>query len=97
MQSILNRTAMANDVAPQFLEYIGTQDERCTVGKVLLHFTITDPTHRRYKSTVAHTVVLKSRYPQRVEYAKGIDRIGDYPDTPLQKRRFNPPEPKVPK
>ena len=55
MQSILNRTAMANDVAPQFLEYIGTQDERCTVGKVLHHFTITDPTHRQYQSTVAFT------------------------------------------
>jgi hypothetical protein len=59
MQSILNRTAMANDVAPQFLEYIGSQDERHTVGKIIHHFTIMDPAHRRYKSTVAHTVVLK--------------------------------------
>jgi hypothetical protein len=53
MQTILNKTAMANAVAPCFLEYAGTQDERATVGKILHHFTIMDPTHRRYKSTVA--------------------------------------------
>lgn len=53
MQTILNKTALANGVAVQFLEYVGSQDERFTVGKVLHHFTIMDPTHRRYKSTVA--------------------------------------------
>jgi len=57
MQTILNKMAMANGVAPQFLEYFGTQDERHTVGKVLHHFTIMDPVHRRYKSTVAYTEV----------------------------------------
>ena len=57
MQSILNRTAMANDVAPQFLEYAGFQDERHTVGKVFYHFTIMDPIHQRYKSTVTFQIV----------------------------------------
>ena len=52
MQQILNLTALENDVAPQFLEYLGTQDERRTVGKVLYHFTIMDPAHQRYRSTV---------------------------------------------
>ena len=55
MQSILNRTALKNDVAPQFLEFIGIQDERLTVGKSLYWFSITDPAHRRYQSTVAYT------------------------------------------
>ena len=55
MQSILNRTAMANNVAFCFLEYLGSQDERLTVGKILYHFTITDPAHKRYLSTVAYT------------------------------------------
>lgn len=58
MQTILNRAAIANSVAPQFLEYAGFQDESHTVGKILYHFTIMDPAHRRYKSTVAHIVVL---------------------------------------
>ena len=53
MQRILNSVAMANGVAPQFMEFCGIQDERQTVGKVLYHFHIMDPMHRRYKSTVA--------------------------------------------
>jgi hypothetical protein len=57
MQTILNKTAMANDVAACFLEYIGTLDERGSIGKVLHHFTIMDPVHRRYKSTVAYTEI----------------------------------------
>ena len=59
MQTILNNTAMANNVAACFLEYVGTQDERATVGKVLHHFNIMDPTHRRYKSTVATVETVK--------------------------------------
>ena len=53
MQQILNRAALENNVAPQFLEYLGIQDERLTVGRVLYLFTIMDPAHRQYKSTVA--------------------------------------------
>ena len=53
MQQILTSVAMANGVAPQFMEFCGIQDERQTVGKVLYHFTIMDPSHLRYKSTVA--------------------------------------------
>ncbi|WP_319525704.1 hypothetical protein [uncultured Desulfosarcina sp.] len=60
MQSILILTAMANDVAPQFLEYIGSQDERHTIGKKIHHFTIMDPAHRRYQSTVAFAEIDRS-------------------------------------
>lgn len=56
MQSVLNRVSIANQVAPQFLEYVGIQDERHTVGKILYHFNIMDPLHRHYKSTVTHVV-----------------------------------------
>ena len=52
MQSILNDTAMANNVAPGFLEFVGIQDERQTVGKLVFHFTIMDPAHRLFESTV---------------------------------------------
>ena len=52
MQSILNSVARSNNVAQQFLEYVGVQDERHTVGKIIYHFNIMDPTHGRYKSTV---------------------------------------------
>ncbi|WP_319410125.1 hypothetical protein [uncultured Desulfosarcina sp.] len=57
MQTILNRTAMANNVAPQFLEYVGMQDERRTVGRIFYLFNIMDPAHRRYKSTVAFFIL----------------------------------------
>jgi len=53
---ILNRVALVNGVAPQFLEYIGMQDERRTVGTVLYLFNIIDPAHHRYKSTVSYNV-----------------------------------------
>ena len=59
MQSILNRVSIANNVAPAFLEFVGIQDERRTVGKLIFHFTIMDPAHRRFKSTVAFVQVLK--------------------------------------
>ena len=49
---ILDHVARANHVALQFLEYVGLQDERHTVGKVIYHYNILDPTHRRYRSTV---------------------------------------------
>lgn len=52
MQAILNTVARSNNVAQQFLEYIGTQDERQTVGKIIYLFNIMDPAHGRYKSTV---------------------------------------------
>ena len=58
MQEILNSTAMANDVAPQFLEYIGMQDERHTAGCILYLFNIMDPAHQRYRSTIAFKVPL---------------------------------------
>jgi len=59
MQQILNRTALENNVAPQFLEHLGTQDERESVGKVLYHFTIMDPIHEQYRSTVAYTEIVQ--------------------------------------
>lgn len=59
MQQILNSVARSNDVAQQFLEYIGMQDERHTVGKIIYLFNIMDPAHRRYKSTV--TFIKKRR------------------------------------
>ena len=52
MQPILNRVARANDVDQKFLEYVGMQDERHTVGKIFYLFNIMDPAHQRYKSTV---------------------------------------------
>ena len=55
MQTILNATARNNDVAPQFLEYVGIQDESRTVGKVLYLFNIMDPSHNRFGSTVTFT------------------------------------------
>jgi dihydroorotate dehydrogenase len=54
MQSILNRVARSNQVAQQFLEYIGIQDERHTVGKIIYLFNIMDPAHERYKSTATY-------------------------------------------
>jgi hypothetical protein len=54
MQAILNSVARTNNVAQQFLEYVGTQDERQTVGKIIYHFNIMDPAHRHFKSTVAY-------------------------------------------
>ncbi|MCB2147606.1 MAG: hypothetical protein KQI81_14110 [Deltaproteobacteria bacterium] len=59
MQTILNRTAMANNVAPQFLEFLGVQDERHTVGKILYHFHIQDAQHPRYRSTVTFMVAVQ--------------------------------------
>ena len=56
MQTILTKTAIQNGVAPQFLEFIGTQDERQTTGKIVYHFNIMDEHHQRYKSTVAFVV-----------------------------------------
>ena len=53
MQTILNSVAISNNVAQQFLEYVGMQDERHTVGKIIYLFNIMDPAHKRYKSTVA--------------------------------------------
>ena len=43
MQTILNLTVMANDVAPQFLEYVGMQNECYTVGRIFYLFNIMDP------------------------------------------------------
>ena len=53
MQAILNKVASSHNVAQQFLEYVGMQDERYTVGKIVYLFNIMDPAHSRYKSTVA--------------------------------------------
>lgn len=53
MHEITNQTAAVNNVDPQFLEFIGIQDERNTVGKMIYLFNIMDPTHKRYRSTVA--------------------------------------------
>jgi hypothetical protein len=52
MTKILFYLAAKYNVAAVFLEYIGAQDERETLGKVIYHFNITDPTHARYRSTV---------------------------------------------
>ena len=51
-------------VAPQFLEFIGMQDERCTVGRIFYLFNIMDPVHRRYQSKVAFTGNVKQRSSQ---------------------------------
>ncbi len=59
MQTILKRTAMANDVHETFLEFVGVQDESCTVGRIFYLFNIMDPAHRRYKSTVAFFITVK--------------------------------------
>ena len=53
MQTILTQTAIQNAVHPQFLEYVGIQDERITVGKIIYLFNIMDDAHPRFKSTVA--------------------------------------------
>jgi len=53
---ILCQAAMVHQVAPQFLEYIGMQDERHTVGRRIYLFNIMDPAHPRFKSTVALTI-----------------------------------------
>jgi len=54
MESILNRIARSNQVTQQFLEYIGIQDKRHTVGKTIYLFNIMGPAHRRYKPTVTY-------------------------------------------
>lgn len=56
MQTILNKAAIKNSVAPQFLEYVGIQDERHTVGRVYYLFNIMDELHPRFKSTVTFMV-----------------------------------------
>ena len=43
MQTILNLTVMANDVAPQFLEYVCMENERYTEGRIFYLFNIMDP------------------------------------------------------
>jgi hypothetical protein len=52
MTKILFYLAAKYNVAAVFLEYIGAQDERETLGinrrLVIYHFNITDPTHARY-------------------------------------------------
>lgn len=55
-QSILNRCAREHGVAPQFLEYCGTWDERRNVGRAMELYHIEDPAHEHYKSTVAAVV-----------------------------------------
>lgn len=40
------------------LDYIGMQDERRTVGKVIYLFNIMDPLHWRYRSTVSFLEVV---------------------------------------
>lgn len=59
---ILNQVALANDVAPQFLEYIGMQDERFTVGKILYLFNIMDPAHPRFRSTVSQSFFIRRAF-----------------------------------
>jgi hypothetical protein len=54
MQRIINALALKKNVAPCFFEYIGTQDESKTVGKVLHMFNILDPNHPNFKSTIVH-------------------------------------------
>ena len=65
MQSILSIVARSNNVAQQFLEYVGVQDERHTVGKIIYLFNILDPAHGRYKSTVTfvETATLARKNP----------------------------------
>jgi len=41
-------------VDPLLLRFIGIQDETATVGMKLYLFTIEDPAHPRYRSTVAY-------------------------------------------
>jgi len=47
--------ALKFNVAPAFLEFIGTTDARCVGKGVLYMFNILDPQHERYESTVAIT------------------------------------------
>jgi hypothetical protein len=53
---ILNRVALERNIAPCFLEFIGVQDERKTVGMILYHFNVWDDQHEKYKSTIVEVI-----------------------------------------
>jgi len=53
MNAIQSNLAAKYNVAAAFLEFIGIQDERQTIGKMIYHFNVMDPQHDKYKSTVA--------------------------------------------
>jgi hypothetical protein len=54
LPSIKQAVAIRERVSASGLAYIGMQDERHTVGKVIYLFNILDPLHWRYKSTVSY-------------------------------------------
>ncbi len=56
MQTILNNAARLNNVAPQFLEFVGVWDERHTVGRLMYLFNIMDDAHPRFRSTVTFSI-----------------------------------------
>lgn len=53
LPSIKKIVANREGVSASLLEYIGCQDERQTVGKLIYLFNILDPLHWRYRSTVS--------------------------------------------
>jgi hypothetical protein len=55
----LMKAALANNVAPCFLEILGVQDERHTVGIILYHFNVLDEDHPKYKSTITSKELTK--------------------------------------
>jgi len=52
MNAIQSNLAKKYNVNAAFLEFIGVQDERETIGKRIYHFNVMDPHHDKYRSTV---------------------------------------------
>ena len=52
MNAIQFNLASKHNVNAAFLEFVGIQDERETIGKMIYHFNVMDPQHAKYKSTV---------------------------------------------
>ena len=59
LPSIKRAVAIREGVSASCLAYIGMQDERHTVGKVIHLFNISDPLHWRYRSTVSFMEVVR--------------------------------------
>ncbi len=56
MQQILFNLSLLHNIAPFFLEYIGSQDETETLGCILYLFNVEDPKSPKYRSTVAFMI-----------------------------------------
>jgi hypothetical protein len=59
IDDVRHRLGRRHKVSASALRYIGQQDERHTVGRIIHLFNIMDPLHWRYRSTVAFVEVVR--------------------------------------